>query len=82
MLYTFLRSFQWYAACCGSFLGVGNILSLTDVITCRFAIKMSIGLQMRKARNLREIYSHLGLSENEVSRSALKRPFYQKKYNI
>ena len=33
---------------------------------------MSIGLQMRNAaRNLREIFSHLSLSENEVSRSAL-----------
>ncbi len=32
---------------------------------------MSIGLQMRNARNLREIYSHLSSSENEVSRSAL-----------
>ena len=32
---------------------------------------MSIGLQMRNARNLREIYSHLSLSENEVSRSVL-----------
>ncbi len=40
-------------------------LSLTDVITCRFAIKMSTGctaLQMRKARNLRK-YSHLTLFE-------------------
>ncbi len=46
-----------YAACCGSFPGVGNILSLTDVITCRFAIRMGVGLQMRKARNLREILS-------------------------
>ena len=46
-----------YAACCGSFLSFGNILSLTDVITCRFAIKISIGLQMRKARNLRKILS-------------------------
>ncbi len=41
------------------------------VITCRFALKMSIGLQMRNARNLRAICSHLSLSENEVSRSAL-----------
>ncbi len=32
---------------------------------------MSIGLQMRNARNLREICSHLGLSENEVRRTAL-----------
>ena len=33
---------------------------------------------MRKARNLRKIYSHLSLSENEVSRSALNR-LYSKK---
>ncbi len=32
---------------------------------------MSIGLQMRNARNLRGICSNLSLSENEVSRSAL-----------
>ncbi len=45
---------------------LGIFLSLTtDVITCRFAIKMSTGctaLQMRKARNLRK-YSHLSLFE-------------------
>ncbi len=40
MLYSFLRSFQWYVAWRGSFPGLGKILSLTDVITCRFAIKM------------------------------------------
>ena len=36
--------------------GLGIFLSLTDVITCRFAIKMSTGctaLQMRKARKLK-----------------------------
>ena len=62
----------------GSFPGFRNILSLTDVITCRFAIKMSIGLQMRNARNLREIYPHRSLSENEVSRSAFNGLFTKK----
>ena len=33
---------------------------------------------MRNARNLREIYSHLSLSENEVSRSALNGLYSQK----
>ncbi len=32
---------------------------------------MGVGLQMRKARNLREIYSHLSSSENEVGRNVL-----------
>ncbi len=57
MLCSFLRCFSWYAACRGSFTGFGNILSLTDVIACRLAIKMSIRLQVRNARNLREIFS-------------------------
>ena len=46
------------------------------MITCRFAIKMSIGLQMRNAQNLRETYSHLSLSENEVMNGLSTKKYY------